>query len=82
MKQVGYALFILSGLILFIAEVVWCYRWWGDAGVLIGIFGGPIITVAFPFMLLLKQGFSAFYFGVWGIGLLGIFIAGSAKKQG
>ncbi len=76
MKIIGISLFVISGVVMFIAELMYCLKWWGGAGLLIGIFGGPIITVLFPFILLAKEGFSLFYFGTWAVGLVGAILTG------
>jgi len=80
MKILGYLLFLAAGIVLLIFEVVWFYRWWGEIGVIIALFVPPLAAL-FPFIYLLKQGFSVFYFGVWAIGITGGVLASSTEKK-
>lgn len=61
-------------------EVIWCYRWWGYDGLVIGILGGPVIGFLFPFLYWFKEGFSWFYFGLWVIGLTALTYAQVLKR--
>jgi hypothetical protein len=79
MKVTGIALWIGCGLALYIFEIIWLYRWWGDIGVIVGVFVPPIAAV-FPFLYLLKEGFSPMYFGLLAGGILGLLITGSSSR--
>ena len=77
---VGMALVLIPGLLLYIFEIQWMTRWWGTTGTLIGIFVPPVV-IAFPFLYLVKVGFSLWYFGLWAVGIAGIGIAGLAFRS-
>jgi hypothetical protein len=49
MKILGYVIFGLSGLAMFGFQLYWFHRWWGDVGVLAGLFI-PLLVAAFPFL--------------------------------
>lgn len=70
----GQLLYWTSGIVLFIFEMVWFYRWWDVGGVIVAFFVPPLAAL-FPFIFLFKEGFSLLYFGVWAVGLLGMYIA-------
>ena len=85
MKQIGTilgtVLFVVAATVMFLAEVTYCYRWWGTSGIFLGIVTGPIFIVAFPFILYFKEGFSLLYFGAWAAGLFGIFITWTSRSD-
>ena len=75
MKKVGYGIFLLAGLWMWIAEIIAFTRWWDLAGTLIAIFVPPV-AVALPFVYWVKEGiFPLMYFIVWGLGIGGVFLA-------
>lgn len=76
MAALGYVLLTGSGLVMLIFELIWFYRWWDVLGVIIAIVVAPIAAV-FPFIYLVKEGFSLLYFGVWAVGLVGAAMAAS-----
>uniref|UniRef100_A0A7C4AR32 Uncharacterized protein n=1 Tax=Desulfomonile tiedjei TaxID=2358 RepID=A0A7C4AR32_9BACT len=80
MKILGYVIFGLSGLAMFGFQLYWFHRWWGDVGVLAGLFIPPLVA-AFPLLYLLKEGFSIFYFGIWLAGIGGMVLASMKKNQ-
>jgi hypothetical protein len=57
-----------SGILMFIFEMVWFFRWWDVGGLMAAVFIPPL-AIAFPFVFLVKEGFSLLYFGLWGAGL-------------
>ena len=75
----GFVLVGLSGLVMFGFQIYWFLLWWGPLGVLVGVFVPPL-AVVFPFIYLLKEGFSLFYFGVWLAGIVGMAIAAWAQE--
>lgn len=80
MKALGAILFVAAGIPLYIFEVVWFARWWDGLGLIIGVFLPPVAAF-FPLVYLAKEGFSAFYFGLWAIGLLGVVLVGVAVAR-
>jgi hypothetical protein len=74
MGAVGRLLFWACGLAVIVFETIWFYRWWGLLGAIVSVFIPPLALV-FPFVYLAREGFSALYFGLWGLGLVGLFIA-------
>lgn len=61
-------------------EVYWCYRWWDTGGIIVGLLGGPIIALFFPFLYWYKEGFSFLYFGLWVIGIMAFTYAAALKS--
>lgn len=81
MKTLGYSLFLLAGLWMWIAETIAFAKWWDLTGILISVFIPPV-AIAFPIIYWVKEGiFPLFYFIIWGVGLLGIFLAALASKD-
>lgn len=76
MKALGLTLFFGGGLVMFFFELIWFMEWWGMAGLAVAIFLAPIAAL-FPFIFLVKEGFSLLYFGLWGASLAGAAIAGT-----
>ena len=72
----GMTTFILSGIALFVFELYWFNIWWGGFGVFVGVFLAPAAAL-FPFIYLALEGFSPFYFGLWGLGFAGGLLAGA-----
>jgi hypothetical protein len=70
LSGLGFAVFALSGLAMFVLELFWFYTWWGIWG-LIAAFAVPPLVGVFPFVLLFMEGFSPLYFGLWGLGFAG-----------
>jgi hypothetical protein len=55
--------------------------WLGFLGVILAFVLSPGLVI-FPIIFWIKEGvFPAFYFIVWGIGLVGLFIAGISMKD-
>lgn len=74
MQGLGNAIFLVSGLAMYVFEVMWFARWWDSFGLLVGIIAPPI-AAAFPFIYLAKEGFSLLYFSVWAAGIGGALLA-------
>lgn len=73
-RFLAYAAFIIAGVVMFGFEMVWFDRWWGLAGVTVGVILAPL-AAAFPFIYLAREGFSVLYFGVWAAGLVAVVLA-------
>lgn len=71
MGFVGWGVFALAGVLMFLFEIYWFNEWWGGAGVAVAVFVPPIAAF-FPFIFLALEGFSLVYFGVWAVGLAGV----------
>lgn len=70
----------VSGLLTFGFYVYWCFKWWGAIGAVAAVLVAPL-CIAFPFIYLAKEGFSFFFFGVWGIGILALMLAGALRPD-
>lgn len=80
-KIVGYGIFLLAGLWMWVVEILAFAKWWDLTGILISVFAPPI-ALAFPFVYWVKEGvFPLMYFVVWGIGLLGMFMGAFFDKD-
>lgn len=66
---------------MFGLEVYWLNSWWGSTGVLVGVFGVPLVATIFPFLYWAKEGFSLMYFVIWAAGLVGIVLASIERKK-
>ena len=71
MRVFGWVLFIGCGLIMFIFQLSWFHTWWGRGGLFVGLFVPPAAAL-FPYIFLAKEGFSAFFFGLWTLGIAGL----------
>lgn len=74
MARVGRLILGASAIVMFLIEEYWFMQWWEAAGVFAAVMIPPLLLV-FPFIFLVKEGFSVIYFGVWAAGLLGLFTA-------
>jgi len=80
-KVIGYILWIGSGILMFIFWFSAMKMWLGFLGVILAFVLSPGLVI-FPIIFWIKEGvFPAFYFIVWGIGLVGLFIAGISMKD-
>ncbi len=73
---IGYGAFIVTGVAMFLFEIYWFNAWWGVFGLIVAVVVAPLAAM-FPFIYLVKEGFSLFYFGLWGLGIAGGLLAGS-----
>ncbi len=81
MKIVGYVLFALAGLLMYISEVVYFARWWDLIGIIVSVFIPPI-AVFFPLIFWVKEGsFPTLYFIIWVAGIVGLVLASLASKD-
>ena len=69
----------LPGLVLFLFELYWFSEWWGMGGVIASV-AIPPLAALFPFIYLVKEGFSLLYFGLWGVCLLGLMLVASSDE--
>lgn len=75
LRAVGFLLFFGAGAATYVFEIMWFYRWWDTVGAIVGAVAAPV-AVLFPFIYLVKEGFSVLYFGLWGIALAGVALVG------
>lgn len=76
----GWGVFIVAGLLLFLFEIYWFNEWWGGAGIVVAVFVPPI-AACFPFIFLALEGLSLVYLGVWAVGLAGVGLAAWAGYE-
>jgi hypothetical protein len=75
-KVIGMAMYIISGLLMFIFWVGAMKMWLGFIGVFLALILCPGLVI-FPIVFWIVEGvFPINYFLIWGIGILGVFIAG------
>jgi len=78
---IGYFIFIVSGIFLFIFWLSAMKEWLGLFGVILALIISPGLVI-FPIIFWIVEGvFPAFYFFVWGIGIVGLIIAIMAKMS-
>ena len=74
MPILGLVLDGLSVATMYGFQLHWYFLWWGPLGVLLAFLVPPLCLI-FPFVYLLKEGFSLFYFEVSLVGIVGMSIA-------
>ncbi len=81
-KIIGFIMWIGAGILMFIFWFSALRMWLGFLGGILAFVLSPGLVI-FPIIFWIKEGvFPAFYFMVWGIGIIGLFIAGLAMKEG
>ncbi len=71
LKGTGYLLFLVAGLVMWLAYLGFLGRWLGFVGYIIGFIVAPG-AVIFPLIVWIKTGmFPVGYFAIWAIGLFG-----------
>jgi len=80
MKNTWQIIGYICGFLMVIFEVYWFFLWWGLTGAIAGFVIFPLV-VLFPFIYLFKEGFSLFYFGLWAVGLIGIYLGQKDEEQ-
>lgn len=80
MRAIGVVFLLSSGAAMYLFEIYWFYQWWGGTGLLIAVMAAPVSAI-FPFIYLLREGFSALYFGTWAVGILGIILLRLTDKE-
>jgi len=75
-KVIGYIMWIGSGILMFIFWFMAMSKWLGFLGGILAIILTPGLVI-FPIVFWIVEGaFPAFYFIVWGVGIVGLIIAG------
>ena len=77
----GYIIVAVTGLLMFIFWLLAMSKWLGILGIILAILITPGFVV-FPIVFWIVEGvFPAFYFIMWGIGIVGMFIAGISARS-
>jgi len=80
-KIIGYILWIGAGILMFIFWLLTWSKWLGFLGIILAFILTPGFVI-FPIIFWIVEGvFPAFYFIVWGIGIVGLVIAGVSSKD-
>jgi len=80
-KVIGYLMWIGAGILMFIFWLMAMSNWLGFLGVILAFVLTPGIVI-FPVVFWIVEGvFPAFYFIVWGIGIVGLIIAGISSSD-
>lgn len=81
LENIGYLLWIGAGILLFIFWLQTMSSWLGFLGIILALILAPGLVI-FPFVFWIVEGvFPTFYFVVWGIGIVGLIIAGISSKD-
>lgn len=80
-KLIGYAMWIISGILMFIFWMGAMIHWLGTfAGFFLGLLLSPGLVI-FPIIFWIKEGvFPTMYFIFWGIGIIGLIITAISHK--
>ena len=80
-KIIGYILWIGAGILIFIFWLTAMSNWLGFLGTILAFVLAPGLVI-FPIVFWIVEGvFPTFYFIVWGIGIVGLVIAGVSSKD-
>lgn len=80
-KVIGYLLWIGAGILMFIFWLMAMSNWLGFLGTILAFVLTPGLVI-FPIVFWIVEGvFPTFYFIVWGIGIVGLIIAGVSSKN-
>ena len=80
-KIIGYLLCIGAGILMFIFWLMAMSKWLGFFGTILAFILTPGLVI-FPLVFWIVEGvFPTFYFMVWGIGIVGLIIAGISSKD-
>ena len=75
-KVIGYLIWIGAGILMFIFWFMAMSKWLGLLGTILAFVLSPGLVI-FPIIFWIVEGvFPAFYFIVWGVGIVGLIIAG------
>ena len=75
-KVIGYLMWIGAGILMFIFWFMAMSKWLGFLGGILAFILAPGLVI-FPIVFWIVEGvFPAFYFIVWGVGIVGLIIAG------
>jgi len=80
-KIIGYLLWIGAGILMFIFWLAAMSKWLGFIGIILAFVLSPGLVI-FPIVFWIVEGvFPAFYFIVWGIGIVGLIIFGLSSSD-
>ncbi len=80
-KIIGTILWIGSGVLMFIFWFMAMKNWLGLLGAILAFILAPGLVI-FPIVFWIVEGvFPTFYFILWGIGIIGMIIAGASSKD-
>jgi len=80
MKYIWRIIGIVCGFLTIAFETYWFFRWWGLVGAIAGFVIIPLAAL-FPFIYLFKEGFSLFYFGIWALGIIGMYLGQKDEEE-
>ena len=73
-KIIGYTIWIVSGILMFIFWIAAMSNWLGFVGTILAFVLSPGFVI-FPIVFWIVEGvFPVFYFMMWGIGIIGLII--------
>jgi hypothetical protein len=80
-KIIGYAMWLTSGILLFIFWFVAMNHWLGGLGSILSFVLSPGLGI-FPIVFWIVEGvFPVMYFVIWGIGIIGLIITAIATRD-
>jgi len=80
-KTIGTILWIGSGILMFIFWIMAMTKWLGILGTILAVIIAPGLII-FPIVFWIVEGvFPTTYFIIWGIGIVGMFIAGASSQD-
>lgn len=80
-KIIGYLLWISAGILMFIFWFSAMSKWLGFIGGILALVFSPGLVI-FPIIFwIVERVFPTFYFIVWGIGIIGLVIAGVSSRN-
>lgn len=80
-KIIGYILWVGAGILMFIFWFSAMSKWLGLIGSILAFILSPGLVI-FPIVFWIVEGiFPAFYFMVWGIGIVGLIIAALSSSN-
>jgi hypothetical protein len=78
---IGYIIVIVTGILMFIFWLTAMSKWLGIVGIILAFILAPGLVI-FPLIFWIVEGvFPAFYFMMWGIGIVGMLIAGMSTRS-
>ena len=80
-KVIGYTMWIGAGILMFIFWLTAMHNWLGFFGTILAFVLSPGLVI-FPIVFWIVEGvFPAFYFIVWGVGIVGLIIGGISSSN-
>ena len=83
-RVIGNAIWVISGILMFIFWMGAMRHWLGGLGVILGLILSPSLVI-FPIVFWVVEGiFPTVYFLIWGIGILGLvvrLISGNDRRE-